>query len=87
MSDIERQMEFCVRLQLGEILNIHKFFRRLAKPLAWIMYYSALHLGIMTLLTIAEYVAFDNANLNLAAVKFIIIAVIKWTDEQLKIIF
>ena len=60
---------FFNRLQPGAILNIHKFFRVLAKPLTWVIYYSVVHLTANSILTTCANFTFDkNANINLASV-------------------
>ena len=53
------------RLQLGAILNIHRFFRVLAKPLTWAIYYSAVHFAATAIMEIANgFLYYKNTKLT-----------------------
>ena len=73
LSNINSFPFFKNRLQLGAILNIHKFFRVLPKPLTWVIYYSVVHFIVMVILAICDSgFYYTNPNVATATVRIII---------------
>ena len=45
---------------MGAILNIHRFFRVLAKPLTWLIYFSLVQVVAISVMSISDYSLFHK---------------------------